>query len=487
MLGLDALAAPTATRDAQLIESTFDVLAQIGNDRVAGTGLFADPGIRHEEIYAAALRVPQIASVAVEAEPKDADVSAGEIANPIDELLGQPDRIAELTAALRTMHSIGLAPVNDGPLFSAVLKSQIAEVIKRKGPKAELAGIYTKVGAEFIAIVGDRPIGAYRRTDLQEYANEISWLPPTASSAKGYRHENVKAYIARNKKAQGRGLAAKSIRDGRISHLKAIIGRGCEDNDQQNRVANTRIRVPDRASPPVKHKAPEPHALSRVLNVAVDAGGLTTPLMLALGTLTGRRVSLLAMLRREALVRWHDVYVIEVETHRYENGVWIRVPFKTDESRECIVVPNALVEAGIVTWAQQAPGPMFPEYMSCADPGDAAQKRVNRVIQKIIDEHALPRFTYHGLRAGRIDDALDNQMASHLVQHQVGHKPDSVHGRYQSLTPKQARLIAFQPLPEGVDWSCLERLDFSAPQTPTRKRRTSEQLKVVRARRTRSK
>src|SRR5690606_25787185 len=116
-------------------------------------------------------------------------------------------------AALRTMHSIGLAPVNDGPLFSAVLKSQIAEVIKRKGPKAELAGIYTKVGAEFIAIVGDRPIGAYRRTDLQEYANEISWLPPTASSAKGYRHENVKAYIARNKKAQGRGLAAKSIRD----------------------------------------------------------------------------------------------------------------------------------------------------------------------------------------------------------------------------------------------------------------------------------
>lgn len=168
-------------------------------------------------------------------------------------------------------------------------------------------------------------------SELQEYANEISWLPPTASSAKGYRHENVKTYIASNKKAQGRGLSATSIRDGRISHLKAIIVHGCEDNDQQNRVANTRIRAPDRASTPVKHKTPEPQALSCVLNVAVDTDGLTTPLMLTLGTLTGRRVSLLTMLRREALVRWHDVYVIEVETHRYENGVWIRVPLKTDE------------------------------------------------------------------------------------------------------------------------------------------------------------
>jgi integrase len=487
LLGLDALAAPTATTDSRLIEGTFDVLAQIGNDRAMGEGLFADPRIRHEQVYAAALQVPQIASAATAHSSRAPGVPTEESANPIDDLLAQPDRIAELTAALRTMHSIGVAPTNDGPLFSAVLKTQIAEVIKSKGPKSELVGIYAKVGTEFIAIVGDRPIGSYRRADLQEYANEIAWLPPTASSSKGYRHENVKSHIARNKKAKGRGLAAKTINDGRISHLKAIIGRGCEDNDQHNRVANTRIRVPDRASPPVKHKAPEPLALSRVLNIAVDTEGLTTPLMLVLGTLTGRRVSLLATLRREALVRWHDVYVIEVETHRYENGVWIRVPFKTDESRECIVVPNALVEAGIVAWAQEAPGPMFPEFMACADPGDAAQKRVNRVIQKIIDGHGLPRFTYHGLRAGRIDDALDNHIAPHLVQHQVGHKADSVHGRYRSLTPKQASLIASQPLPEGVDWSCLSRINFSAPQTPTRKRRTSAQLKIVRERRRRSK
>ncbi|MGB3338457.1 MAG: hypothetical protein WBA73_14885 [Devosia sp.] len=370
LIGLDALAAPTATDDGALIDTTFDILAQIGNDLATGRGLFSDPGIRHEQVYAAALQVPQIADAVTTASP-----------SAIEELLAQPGRIAELTAALRTMHSVGVTPVEHGPLFSQVLAKHIDEVIKRKGAKSELVGIYEKVGAEFIAIVGDRPIGTYRRADLQEYANEISWLSPTASSSKGYRHENVRTYIARNKKVQGRGLAAKSINDGRISHLKAIIGRGCEDNDQQNRVSNTRILVPDRASPPVKHKAPEPHALSRVLNVAVDTEGLTTPLMLVLGTLTGRRVSLLATLRREALVPWHGVYVIEVDTHRYENGVWVRVPYKTKESREAIVVPNALVEAGIVAWAQDAPGPMFPEFMACDDPCDAAQKKVNRVIQ----------------------------------------------------------------------------------------------------------
>lgn len=389
LVGLDALAAPTATEDSALIDATFDVLAQIGHDRVTGRGVFADSRVRHEMAYAAALQVPQIAAAVASPELGSA---------PLDSLLAQPDRIAELTAALRTMHSVGIAPVEDGPLFSEVLAGQIKELIQRKGEEADLVGIYRRVGAEFMAIVGDRPIGSYRRADLQEYANEISWLSPDASSTKGYRHKDVKTHIARNKKAQGRGLARKSIRDGRISHLKALIKKGCDDNDQNNRVSGTQIRIPERAAPPVRHKAPEAHALNRVLHVAAETESLTTILMLVLGALTGRRLALLATLFRERAVYWNDVPVIEIETHRLENGIWVRIPYKTEESRECIVIPTAVVEAGFMNWVSGRDGPMFPEYMACDDPGDAAQKRLNRVIKKICKAENLPPFTYHGQR-----------------------------------------------------------------------------------------
>lgn len=477
LLGMNAMAAPTATQDRAVVDASFDALAQIGHDRAAGVGIFANPSVRHEMAYLAALTIPEVAAaMAGDGDPKPLEALAEQgavIARQGNEIDLHVSRVGELESALRTMHSVGIVPADGGALFSEVLKNQIAEKASLKGDDAELVGIYRKVGAEFIAIVGDRPIGSYSRTDLQKYASEMAWFPPRAGNAKNYRHEDVVKHIARNRKANGQGLAAKTIKDGRVAHLKAIIARGCDDSRVVNHIAGKRIDIPDRAAPPKKRRAPASEALNKVLQHAVDHEGLTNSLMLVLGTLTGRRVSLLATLRREDVVSWNGSHIIEITSHRYENGQWVRVPYKSDDSREGIVVPDILVEKGFVEWAKQADGPMFPEFMACMDPGDAAQKKVNRVIDKVLKKEGLSHFRFHGLRAGRIDDALDNDVAENLVQHQVGHKPATVHERYRSLTPKKARKIASQPLPDGVDWSCLDRIDYSAAQTPTRRRRSA--------------
>lgn len=42
--------------------------------------------------------------------------------------------------------------------------------------------------------------------------------------------------------------------------------------------------------------------------------------------------------------------------------------------------------------------------------GSAGQKEFVRVIQKNIEQHELPFTTDHGVRAGRIHSALDNQV-----------------------------------------------------------------------------
>jgi integrase len=482
LLGLDALAVPTATSDQAVIKASFDALAEIGNGRATGEGIFANPSVRHEMAYIAALTTPSVsAAMAGEGAPQHLEALANHssvIAQQSSELADQVERIGELTSALRTMHSVGIVPATEGPLFSQVLKAQIAEKSGLKGDDAELVGIYRKVGAEFIAILGDHPVGSYRRTHLQQYANEMAWFPPRAAFAKNYRHQDVVDHIERNKKRNGQGLAAKTIKDGRVAHIKAIIARGCEDAGVVNHVAGTRIDVPDRATPSKKRKAPASDALDMVLQHAVDHEGLTNALMLVLGTLTGRRVSLLATLRREDVVLFNGTYVIEIASHRYEGDQWVRVPFKSNDSLEFIIVPDALASTGFVEWAKKSDGPMFPEFMACKDPGDAAQKKVNRVIAKVIGEEGLAHFTFHGLRAGRIDDALDNDLAENLVKHQVGHKATTDHQRYQSLTPKKARKIASQPLPDGVDWSCLDRIDYTAPQIPTHRSRKAGALRA---------
>ncbi|ODT70908.1 MAG: hypothetical protein ABS75_10845 [Pelagibacterium sp. SCN 63-23] len=476
LLGMNAMGAATATKDRAVVDTSFDALAQIGRDRAAGAGIFANPSVHHEMAYIAALTIPEVAAAMAgegTAEPLEALAEhSSVISRQGNEIVLRSARVGELESALRTMHSVGIVPANGGALFSEVLKNQIVEKASLKGDDAELVGIYRKVGAEFIAIVGDRPVGSYGRTDLQKYASEMAWFPPRAGDAKNYRHQDVVKYIARNRKVNGQGLAAKTIKDGRVAHLKAIIARGCEDSKVVNYVAGTRIDVPIRAAPPRKRRAPASDALNSVLHHAVDHEGLTVFLMLVLGSLTGRRVALLATLRREDVVLWNGTYIIEIASHRYENGQWIRIPYKSEDSIDAIVVPDILVEKGFVKWAEQANGPMFPEFMACVDPGDAAQKRVNRVIDKVLKKEGLAYFTFHGLRAGRIDDALDNDVAENLVQHQVGHKPATVHERYRSLTPKKARKIASQPLPDGVDWSCLDRIDYGAAQKPTRRRRS---------------
>lgn len=487
LLGMNAMAAPTATKDRAVVEASFDALAQIGHDRAMGSGIFANQTVRHEMAYLAALTIPEVAAAMNgEGDPKPLESLAEQgsvIARQGTEIGRHVERVGELESALRTMHSVGIVPANEGPLFSHVLETQIAEKIALKGEKNGLVGIYRKVGAEFIAIIGDLPVGSYRRTDLQRYANEMAWFPPRAGDAENYRHEQVVQYIERNKKAKGKGLAEKSIKDGRVAHLKAILARGCDDARVVNHVAGKRIDVPDRASPSRKRRAPGAGVLDAVLQQSIPKEGLTNSLMLVLGSLVGRRVALFATLRREDVVLWNDTYLIEICSHRYENGEWIRIPFKSDESLDAIVVPDILVEKGFVKWAEQSDGPMFPEFMACLDPGDAAQKQVNRVIAKILKEQELPHFTFHGLRAGRIDDAVDNEVRDSLIERQVGHKPTTVHGRYRSLTPKQARAIASQPLPDGIDWSCLDRIDYSAPQVLKQKRRKPRVVARVKKRR----
>ncbi len=254
--GMNALAVnPEQHRDSEMVDQIFDVLAVVGNDQANGTGLFADSRFQPDVPFVATLMSPQIAR---------AYVSQGNL-----------DGLADTSAMLSSIQSLSakieadVTVKSSGALFSLVANGRIADIMETKGSDHELVGTYTKVRDEFIAICGDKPVGDYQRADLQHYVNEISWLNPNASSQPGFKFINVCSYIERNRKLGGVGLAAKTIRQGRLSYVKAIIALGCGDADIRNRVASARIDIPDRAPLPVARMAPDGRAFEKVLTAGI--------------------------------------------------------------------------------------------------------------------------------------------------------------------------------------------------------------------------
>ncbi len=460
LAGMDALADAETPPDPDVVDAAFDALALIGANRASGSGPFSGRGIRHEVPYLAALRSPAIAR---------AYAGQGDLEGLVDQ-----SRMLETLQVLAA--KVPTDPeVKKGDLFSVVANKRIAEIKGTKGEDAELAGIYQKVRDEFLAICGDRAVGEYRRDDLQRYVNEISWLPQNAHRKGPLSRGRLLRSIAANRKAGGMGLAQKSIREGRLVYVKALIKAGCEEADIRNRAAAGRaIVIPDRAAPPVQRYAPDPKAFERVLRAGVESGVLSDALLPALGLLTGRRIGLLAYLYRQDLHFEHGVWAFRIRSHAMRGGSWERVPVKTDASLGLIVLPRILESCGFVDWAKSGTGPVFPRLMACQDPADAAQKRANRLIKDQFDE-ADPQWVFHCLRHGRIDNDRDAEVSEYITRKAVGHADQSIHGLDGQLTPKQKRMIADAPLPEGIDWLLLNRIDWEkfANAVPRVRRRKS--------------
>lgn len=444
--GLDALAESQAKgHNPVVVDHVFDVLARIGYDQAGGAGLFASSNLHPEVPFIATLKSPPLANA-----------YAG---------TANLDGLADTSAMLSTIQSLSTRIAADTPLkslgdlFSVVANGRIADIRKNKSPDHELVGTYEKVRDEFIALCGDRRVGEYRRGDLQHYVDEISWLPPEASSQKGFSYKDVAQHIQRNKLAGGRGLAAKTIRDGRLSYVRALIGLGCEDAGIRNPIAKSKVKIPDRAPLSVARIAPDGKAFERVWRAGIASGVLGDALLPPLALLAGRRVGVLATLWREDIKEQHGVYFFEVRSHDYRNGRWEPLPFKTAASLEIIIIPQVLVDAGFVEWARKESGPLFPALMACKDPADAAQKRMNRLIKDNTGEGQLA-WVFHALRHGKIDNDRDNQVDRRLIMKQVGHESGDVHDAYGRLTPKQMRAIASALPPEDVDWSLLKSIDF---------------------------
>jgi hypothetical protein len=182
--GLSEEIAPAA------IDGVFDLLAEAGAKRVAGGGNTA----RLKP------KAPIVATLA------DENMARGMLGLAPVTIPPKPDPIMAELAAIREM--IGGQKGPQGPLFSAAAERFITGRVETYGDPGHPEIRYVRHRSSvFLALVGDKPVDAYDRADLQRFANELSWLPPNISKQEGYDLAQVVEYVTANKKTEGPGLA----------------------------------------------------------------------------------------------------------------------------------------------------------------------------------------------------------------------------------------------------------------------------------------
>ncbi len=207
-----------------------------------------------------------------------------------------------------------------GPLFSVAAECFIAGRVETYGdPGHPEIGYLRHRSSVFLALVGDKPVDAYDRADLQHFANELSWLPPNISKQEGYDLARVAEYVAANKETEGPGLAEKSIRETYLSRIKTMLREACAD-DKVPVAFEGRIVIPKRAAPSKARIAPDQDEFGKVVAAGVASGILSDALLPALGQLTGRRLGLLVFMRRENILRYNGSGCTGPSRTRYEMG-----------------------------------------------------------------------------------------------------------------------------------------------------------------------
>lgn len=378
---------------------------------------------------------------------------------------GLSKQISELGDQLSAIRKLVTPPT--APLFSKAKEDYLELMVGARGEEDENVGYYTNVTLTLIAICGDRPVNQYSETDLQNFVNQLAFLPPNFSKGvkgeKGPRPDftQVKTFIEENKKKQGRGLALGTIMDNYLGRAFTIIGFGCRCVGVPLRIDKSKIIKPNRAARRKVKRPLDYPSMDKVIAAGVQTGLLADALLPALGLLTGRRISLLAFLRRESIIQVNGVWMVFPNSHHEVDGEWVTVPYKTEDSLQGYVLNPLFEDIGFTDWARRKPGFVFEHLMSAKDPGDAAQKRMSRLFQNNGLDSAMA--TFHLLRHTKIGHDRSVAVPARLIRVQAGHELGDVHDAiYGGLQPAELRQMRDVPLPQGIDWSVLKKIDFEA-------------------------
>lgn len=347
------------------------------------------------------------------------------------------------------------------PLFSQIASEYLTLRQSSKSGKSTDLDIAEFRLNLFVELIGDHPIDTYTPTDLQAFIDLMKYWPAKQKDRDG--NLTPRQIIAGNQDFHLETLALKTLQEGYVAVVKTVFGSRTTTYDYSNPIAGAKLVYPDSARDSVPTEPLSKKKVDLLLNTGVQSGLLDNAMLPLLGLLTGRRLGLLVHLQGiDFREKFEGVWVAQTGGIVYSDGVWRRVPYKTNASVSFFVLHNFLVEIGFPQWAKaQGKEFIFRELMRLADPSKSASSYMSRLMEEAgIKDVAQEKF--HSLRAAFISTSGDKGIEARDRKLQAGHElgadEHELYG-FQTLTETKARQIAYMPLPD-IDLTPYQGLDF---------------------------
>lgn len=354
------------------------------------------------------------------------------------------------------------------PFFSQV-SAEYIEMRKNAGTKQTELDTLRLRRKTFIDVLGDRLVTDYFPRDLQAYVSAMRFWPSNvtkrfgdADGKPGLDDWDAKDVLARNKDLHERPMARKTMSDGYLANNRTMMRHGMRDYNYRDPFADAKISW----SPEYRIGAPREgidcDVLNRLFANGVASGCIDEALLPLFLLLTSRRLGLALYLRGSDLRRKNGGVVAQTAGIVCVNGVWTRVPVKTEESVGSFVLHEFLDAIGFVDWAMgRGDEWLFPQPHQHTDPSKYASQLLNRRLRSAGARGASIE-TVHSLRGDGIDELRDADIDARARRLQAGHALDNLHDGYgrRALSQRDAMAIATRALPPEIDFSVFENLDF---------------------------
>lgn len=314
----------------------------------------------------------------------------------------------------------------------------------------------------FLDLIGDHPVDTYTGADLQAYVALMTHWP----AEKRHRPDAMtpREILGSNAEMKFKPLKRSALEDGYVTIVKTIVRSKMTEWEYPDPFSGVKLRYPDTAAPRESAEPLSAEKISAIFRNGVEGGLLDEALLPLLGHLTGRRLGLLVHLKGDDLrEKYPGVWVAQTSGIMLgEDGIWRRVPIKTDASTTFFVLHDFLRQIGFIDWAtRQGDAFLFPELIRLKDPSKSASSYMGRLFDKA-GVTGKRKEVFHSLRGGNIEQMRDNRVDPRDRRLQAGHTLDDEHDLYgfRAISEKRAKGIAHSPLDEEVDYSVFEGLDF---------------------------
>ncbi len=375
---------------------------------------------------------------------------------------GRISKTEDFVPAFKQDRRSVVRPASTKPLFSQVAREYLAARTSNTSKKNKDIGTARFRLNLFFDLIGDHPVDTYTIVDLHAYVDMLRCWPSNLKDRDP--DKTPREIIEDNADLHFLPLSEKSMQDGYLPVVKAVVAHGGKLYDYKSQLAGAQLTYPETARPSIPSEPLAYHKITKLLTTGVRTGYIDNAMLPLLGLLTGRRLGLLLHLKgNDIREKFEGVWVAQTEGVQLVDGSWTRIPMKTDASMTFFVLHNFLSEIGFVQWATEHGDKfIFAELMRLADPSKSASSYMGRLFQRAKIKEARGEV-FHSLRGGFIEEAANQDVERRDRKLQAGHQlGDDEHELYgfRALSEYKARKIANLQLNPEIDLSVYRGLNF---------------------------